>query len=378
VKGEEQSSLFIVLYLEGETSEIPVDEDIVYEGTRYDVYVGYNITKDDGSSPEIGIATNVTVIIPWANPYYINAETPFVTIELPTSWGEDSFLISATKEGYSSAEKTYLISAGKLSLSLDRSAVPENEEIRVTVRDQLQHLVQGATVFFEGYENDQKITDMNGIAVLTAPFVDRDSDISVIAYKHRYQGDSSSINVLRTSSIPSFQQIAPIILSALVVVCAIMYVGIRKRRAIKLASTMPPPHSVEGMQQVFTDDKEDVFLLTKRNHGMSQQANTRPPSVYERGPKVEEIRIHETQVKKEVETLSDEKKKEKPETSQEKHGDEWFKGTDYMRSKIDELTGEIDTKKDGKWFEGVDDIQKKVDEKLKQRSKKKTDEDEEK
>jgi hypothetical protein len=54
-----------------------------------------------------------------------------------------------------------------------------------------------------------------------------------------------------------------------------------------------------------------------------------------------------------------------------KHSDDWFKGQDYMRYKIDELTGKIDQKTDGKWFEGEQVTKSKVDEALKKNLKKK-------
>jgi len=80
--------------------------------------------------------------------------------------------------------------------------------------------------------------------------------------------------------------------------------------------------------------------------------------------------------KKETTILSEGKDDEHAMENEEKHHDEWFKGQDYMRYKIDELTGKIDQQTDGKWFEGEQDTKFKVDEALKKNlKKKKVDED---
>jgi len=368
--GQEEKSLFIVLYPHDSASETPLEENMVYEGTQYDVIVGYNHSFDDNSS-DVGIANNVTVTVPWEVPYFINSFPPYITITIPQSWPGDSFIINASKEGYTTVEQLYLISEGKLMISLDHQTIQENKEITVAIRDQNNVLVQGVTVYINGYEQSGQITDIMGNVLLMTPDVDADQDFSVIAYKNRFSGDSVKITILNTVSAATYTQIMPILLSALVVICAIIYVGIRKKRAIKLAGDIPP-REVDGMKNVFTDDKEDVFLLSKRTGKMQTHDASRPPSVVERGPRVEEIRIHQSQVKKEVESLTEEKDQIKTSPAQNKQDDEWFKGTDYMRYKIDEITGKIDGEKDGKWFEGVGDMQSKVDEKLKQRSKKKT------
>ncbi|MBE3139069.1 MAG: hypothetical protein IMZ53_00635 [Thermoplasmata archaeon] len=75
--------------------------------------------------------------------------------------------------------------------------------------------------------------------------------------------------------------------------------------------------------------------------------------------------------KKETTYLSEEKELEEVSEDLKKEHDEWFKGQDYMRYKLDELTGKIDQKTDGKWFEGERDSKYKVDETLKKSSKKK-------
>jgi hypothetical protein len=89
--------------------------------------------------------------------------------------------------------------------------------------------------------------------------------------------------------------------------------------------------------------------------------------------RVEEIRIPIQEKKKETTILSEEKEQPSAPVYQKKQQEEWFKGQDYMRYKLDELTGKINQHTDGKWFEGERDIKYKVDEALKKNVKRKKD-----
>jgi hypothetical protein len=87
--------------------------------------------------------------------------------------------------------------------------------------------------------------------------------------------------------------------------------------------------------------------------------------------RVEEIRIPVQLKKKETTILSEDTASEPVLEQRKTDQDEWFKGQDYMRYKLDELTGKIDQKTDGKWFEGERDSKSKVDETLRKSFKKK-------
>ena len=50
---------------------------------------------------------------------------------------------------------------------------------------------------------------------------------------------------------------------------------------------------------------------------------------------------------------------------------EWFNGTEYMKYKINKLTGEVDEKSADNWFVGEDIVRFKVDKKLKDKKLKK-------
>lgn len=370
---QEQNSLFIVMYDHESVSETPLDENVVFAGASYDVVIGYNVSTPDGEW-DVGIANNVTVTVPWADPSYIGMDPPYATIEIPTSYSADSFMIVASKPGYTNAEEEYLILQGKLMLSLNYQVLEEHKEVIVSVNDQNNNPVEGVTVYLDGFESDKKITDSNGKAILTTPEVAQETTVSVFAYKDRYDGTSETITILNTTVVQStsLNQLIPIILSLLAVIFAIGFVRYRKNRYAKLSPDVTI-RDTDGIKQVYKNKNEDVFVLSKQKVTTSSTEHVRPPSVIERSPRVEEIRIHEPQVKKEIDTLTSETPSEKS-SPKKKDNEEWFHGTDYMRGKIDEITGEIDVHKDGKWFEGIDDVRSKVDEKLKQRSKKKNEE----
>ena len=113
----------------------------------------------------------------------------------------------------------------------------------------------------------------------------------------------------------------------------------------------------------------------KNEHTRYPEGGTRNLSASRSEARDEEIRITVQAKKKETTCLSEEESEESIKDPK-KQQDEWFKGQDYMRYKLDELTGKIDQRTDGKWFEGEHTTQDKVDEALKKSlKKKKVDED---
>jgi hypothetical protein len=121
----------------------------------------------------------------------------------------------------------------------------------------------------------------------------------------------------------------------------------------------PQQHRKEKQQRSKTE--------TAKNPGMAKR-NISSSNLESR---VEEIRIPVQAKKKETTILTEENSEEQIPEDENKHPDEWFKGQEYMRYKIDELTGKIDQNTDGKWFEGEQDTKDKVDEALKKNLKKK-------
>jgi hypothetical protein len=335
----------------------------VFEGKSYDIAIG---TEED-----IGFVVNVTITVPWNTSITTN-ETPFITIQAPP-WDEyPTFLINASKAGYLSAEQTLTVMKGALSLRTDRSAVKETEEFQVTIRDQDNQPVEGALVFFDP-DGTRVSTDAQGLAFLNAPEVAHNKNFTLKTIKEGYMNSSASILVENVVAVPIFGdmvliQVVPILFAAVAVIFAVFYVRWRKRtqrdvpfKQVEHAS--PREESSEGSPNIRKRDWDTPASSRRMERG--------PTSMSSSDSKIEEIRIPLQEKRRETTFLSTDAPPEASPTQQKKDQDEWFKGEEYMRYKLDEMTGNIDRKNEGKWFEGERDIQSKVDEALKKQSKKK-------
>jgi len=165
-----------------------------------------------------------------------------------------------------------------------------------------------------------------------------------------------------------FLQILPILIAIFVVIFAIIYVLWRQRRTPMIPNKTPRIGPVD-IPRTFQQEKQRQQL--KNEPAIFPKKEKRDISISTPPARVEEIRIPIHVKKKETTTIS--KKKELKQVSDDERNEplEWFKGQDYMRYKLDELTGKIDQKTDGKWFEGETDSKNKVDETLQKTFKKK-------
>lgn len=360
LSAQEEKSLFIEIY-DANTSE-QLEDNIFFEGKTYDVLV-----VETGDSEFI---VNVTVTVPWAT-YLISEETPFASIETPRFDEYDSFLINASKEGYLPAEVEITVLKGSLSVVANRGTVEETKKFNVTVTDQNHTPIEGAFVY-GGPEATPVMTDVQGIAFLDAPAVDEDRNVVVQVIKSGYAPGSTTIRVENiegfTFVLPEslISQILPLLFAVLVVIFAILLVRWRKKKA---------PTILHQVTREEIPEKPQAHLGERPGRHYEKELALFPVkepkkvSISTPDPRVEEIRIPLQRKKKETTIVSSEK--EPVQTDQKKDEHEWFKGQDYMRYKLDEITGKIDEKTDGKWFEGERDNKYKVDETLKKSSKKK-------
>jgi len=364
VSAQEENELFIVIYEHDPPSDIPLQGNVFLEDKEYDILIGY-----EDQTGGRGIAHNVTVTVPWTSPYFIGTDPPDVTIKAPKYEEFPQFEITASKVGFISARRDITVLKGELSVATDKGIVEEEESFQVTVTDQNENAVEGSTVYLDinGQESGPEITNSDGIAYLEAPEVDADSDITIIAFKDGYEVGSKPIRVEKAQE--SFlDDIAPIVVALIVVIFAMLFVRFRKKLP------KPKPNfktEIPNEDEKLIEDKKEIFVdkvISKKLPPDTKDVEELPAS--DKGPRVEEIRIHRPDKKKETKHIS-EKEPEAVISSHKKDEYEWFKGTDYMKYKIDELTGEIDEQKADKWFEGVPDIKSKVDEKLKEKKKKK-------
>ena len=334
---------------------------ILFEGKTYDIIVS---TANETDIYDI----NITIL---GNTYRTSSEVPYVTIDAPEFDETDSFVITASKEGYQTATLELTVLRGELCIVSDRDTVEEKTSFQVTVTDQDDTPMEGALVYVT--EDASPITtDMNGHAVVYAPEIDVFNTATIQVIKSGYLPGFTSIRLENAKGAifglteSQFLQILPILLAVLVVIFSIIYVFFRQRK-----TQNTPPHNAS------TNNHKESESQIKGEHRVNNgsfrfSGNVKKDfSFSSLEPRVEEIRIPVQAKKKETTYLSEGKEQEQAVEVQKNQQDEWFKGQDYMRYKLDELTGKIDQKTDGKWFEGEHDTKYKVDEALKKNLKKK-------
>ncbi|HWR27780.1 MAG TPA: Ig-like domain-containing protein [Candidatus Thermoplasmatota archaeon] len=357
---QNEPELLIEVYDSNNWSAIP--EDIVFEGKSYLITVS---TENITAIPEV----NITVL---GTTYLTNISEPYITIEIPPFNESDSFIITATKEGYRPGTIQLTVLKGELTIKTDKVLIDENTEFQVTVTDQDNNPVEDALVYVTE-DASPMYTNQQGKALVQAPEIDILTTTTIQVIKSGYLPGSTTIRIENVEGSifnlteSKFLQILPVLLAILVVIVSVLYVFLRQRRA---PTKMPynsqgktpdePRHYHKEKQQRFKTETDTYPKTEKRNISRSNSES-----------RVEEIRIPVQAKKRGTTILTEEKEAEQIPEDENKHPDEWFKGQDYMRYKIDELTGKIDQNTDGKWFEGEQDTKYKVDEALKKNLKKK-------
>ena len=336
---------------------------ILFEGRNYDLTV-----STENESVILGV--NITFL---GMTYLTSLAEPFITVEAPRFDEYDSFVITATNEGYLTAAVEITVLKGELSIVADRGTIEEKKEFQVTVKDQDNKPVEGALVYITT-DAAPIITDLQGMAYAHAPEVEMITTATIQVIKSGYLPGSTTIRVENVEGSifdlteSKFLQILPIIIAVVVVIFAIVYVLWRQKRN----PTIPHQSKRAGSSnepQIYQQEK--LRQRSKNEPALFPGNEKSDVSISRSASRVEEIRIPVQAKKKETTYLSEEKEPEKVSKDGKKEQDEWFKGQDYMRYKLDELTGKIDQKTDGKWFEGERDSKYKVDETLKKSAKKK-------
>ena len=336
-------------------------EAILFEGKTYDIIIS---TANESDIYDV----NITLL---GEVFRTSSEDPYITIDAPDFDETDSFVITASKEGYQNATLELTVLRGELFIVTDRDTVEEKTKFQVTVTDQDDIPVEGAFVYVT--EDASPIsTDLNGHALVSAPAIDVFTTATIQVVKSGYLPGFTNIRLENAKGSifgltePQFLQILPILIAVLVVIFSIIYVFFRQRNT---QNTPPHNNSTKHHKESESQTKTKPSVNNGSVHSSGIVQKDVPVSGLE--PRVEEIRIPVQAKKKETTYLADEKEQEPAGDAQKNQQDEWFKGQDYMRYKLDELTGKIDQKTDGKWFEGEHDTKYKVDEALKKNLKKK-------
>jgi len=336
---------------------------ILFEGRNYDLTV-----STENESVILGV--NITFL---GMTYLTSVAEPFITVEAPRFDEYDSFVITATNKGYLTAAVEITVLKGELSIVADRGTIEEKKEFQVTVKDQDNKPVEGALVYITTDATPIK-TDLQGMVYAQAPEVEMITTTTIQVIKSGYLPGSTTIRIENVEGSifelteSKFLQILPILIAILVVIFAIAYVLWRQKRNPTIPHQSKRAGSSDEPQ---TYQQEKLGQRSKKEPALFPRNEKSDVSISRSASRVEEIRIPVQAKTKETTYLSEEKEPKEVSEDRKKEQDEWFKGQDYMRYKLDELTGKIDQKTDGKWFEGERDSKYKVDETLKKSSKKK-------
>ncbi|MCX6661940.1 MAG: hypothetical protein NTY91_05260, partial [Euryarchaeota archaeon] len=157
---------------------------IVFEGRSYDITV-----STENESVILGV--NITLL---GTTYLTNLSEPYITVEIPPFAESDSFMITATKEGYQPGTIELSVLKGELTIVADRGVVEENKEFQVTVTDQDNNPVEDALVYVT--EDASPIhTDLQGKAIVQAPEIEIFTTTTIQVIKSGYLPSSTTIRI---------------------------------------------------------------------------------------------------------------------------------------------------------------------------------------
>ena len=365
ISAQEESKLIIEIYDSNNWNESV--GNILFEGRSYDIIV---ISSENES---VVLDVNISFFGAAYDTYLTNEAEPFITIVAPSFNTSESYAIRASKDGYLTNEVELIIYKGQLLIDTDRASVEEEKGFQVTIRDQDDEPVADALVYITP-DADPFVTNLQGIVYAHAPTVEETTTVNIQVVKNGYFPTSTNIRVENVEGFPinlnnlQFLQILPILLAIIVVIFAIVYVFWRQKRTLTISSHITRRESTNGRSRFQQEQKEQSLKNERKLFSEKEKENI---SVSTHKPRVEEIRIPVQVKKKETTFLSNKDKFAQISNDKISQQDEWFKGQNYIRFKIDELTGKIDQKTDGKWFEGETDSKNKIDEALHKSVKKK-------
>ena len=305
-------------------------------------------------------------------------ESAELILQAPEVNSDLSFVITAFKEGFNSTNKTLIILNNEShDERLDLLVVPDDftidagERFSVKVMDENGKAVSGVEVAIQSF-GDKEITDSYGRVWLIAP--EDKEKITIIAQKEGYNKGNIKIGV--NLQRPWWQDFFgnpyfPLLVGTIILIFAIIFVNIKQKKSFfNRAGEISKEKNLGKNDGELKEDNSESSEIFGSKEAIRVKSN--------QDAKVEEIRISRPRKEKKVIPVSSEKDETEKlinKNKMQKHGHDWFKGTDDIRYEIDKLTGEIDEDGIDKWYEGVDDIREKIDEKMKKRKEEKNRED---
>jgi hypothetical protein len=315
----------------------------------------------------------INVTIEFNGNFYQINDSAELEIKAPSVSKDTSFIIKASKEGYSSVNKTILVLNEEIKvlvISHDDYVVEAGERFSVTITENELNgaPVGGVRIAIQSF-GQSALTDDNGRAWLTAP--EEREKITIIATKDGYENGQALMEVNIPPTLLDLiirNRYFTILMGTIILICVILFVNFKQRLSIDIRA-----------KEISKEKKDKKF---KKRIG-KDKAEKKPESYYyekdnirvqpERESKIEEIRITRPSKEKEIVPVPvEEDKTEKiiKKKERQKRDYDWFEGTDDVRYEIDKLTGKIDENSTDKWFEGVDHHKDKISKKMKKKDKK--------
>ena len=357
----EESQLSFVLY--DEQGNIPSTYTL-FVGTTYNLYV----TTTDLNDP----LYNVTVVFPWGTET-TTIQQPILTLtSVQYQLYAPTFTISASKEGYLSVQKTFLVSNQKISLDAP-SSIKEENTFLVTVKDQDGQPLKSVTLLFSN-ETDivfEQNTDNLGQVKFTAPTVDATTTYSISASKIGYQPVTTTISVLNRIAdtenqyVSFIMEFGPILLSILAVVVAVWLVDYRNKQRFQREKTK---NHFSLLRQKIQPKKQIPLALSKippkrQQPKQSSQIQKQTPIQHTKtlpthtkiektnSHRIEEIHIHShstpptTAPTKNGYQHTTSPPQSNTQTIKNKQKPYWIQGDEQLHNKIDQLINENNKKK---------------------------------
>jgi hypothetical protein len=359
--------------INAQKSQLRIDcSNEIYENEDFSVSV-YILNKNNSPEYQIDVEIELNNEI-----FMTTEEYPELILKAPNVENDGFYDILARKKGFYSNNSTILIK-NKLKLIVipDSYTINENEQFSVIVKDENNNPVENATVAIQSCSGKDSIgiSNVNGRIWLTSPN-DRE-EILIRAKKDGYIDGVSTIRINKNIGIIEGliqRPYAPVFLAFLVLLFAIIYVNYRKKKSIVFFKQ----DHISNNQKNLENKSDSSFFIsdnTKKMGDKSEFKRNIESSYNTKGPKIEEIRIKRTSKEKDIVSMDNDNLKNNVNRKimdkyNIKNNDEWFKGSNDSKYKIDKYsTNEIEKEID-RWFEGTNDIKNKLDKRVKKKDNK--------
>jgi len=249
----------LIIHIYDSNNENEIISNVFFEGRAYDILVS-------SENETVILGVNISFL---GDTYTTSTEEPFITILAPPFDDSKTRIITATKEGYQSTEVYITVMKGQLSVIIDQDIIQEKKVFQITVTDQDNKPVEGASVYFTPKVN-LVITDLYGVGYIQAPDVEKTTTANIRVIKSGYFPGSMNFSIENVGGVvfnltesQLIQILPPTIIAIFMVNIAMFYIIWRKKRISKT------PRQTTQIKQ---SDLHDVFQAY--NQGLQLRNNS--------------------------------------------------------------------------------------------------------